>query len=123
MAGSMSRRRRFRHGRTTTYGEVCRFQCEGQGFAILRSPDGVDSSELAGLLTARELQIATLVALGHPNEVVARKLPIREWTVATYLRRIFCKRGVETRAAMAYRCAPLIERRGLERLAVIAQIQ
>ena len=69
---------------------------------------GNDESNLSIILTARELQIATLVALGCPNKQVADKLHISEWTVATYMRRICAKLGVHTRAAMTYRCASLI---------------
>lgn len=64
---------------------------------------------LAALLTGRELQIATLVAQGLPNKKIAKKLHISEWTVATHLRRIFAKLNVDSRAAMVYCCAPLIQ--------------
>jgi len=60
------------------------------------------------LLSARELQIATLIAMGCPNKLIAHKLHISEWTVVSCLRRIFSKLGVETRAATIYRCAQLI---------------
>lgn len=66
-------------------------------------------SDLTSLLTARELQIATLVAQGLPNKKVAKKLHISEWTVATHLRRIFAKLNVDSRAAMVYRCANYIQ--------------
>ena len=55
-------------------------------------------------LTAREAQIARLVADGFVNKQVAAELRISEWTVATHLRRIFAKLGVETRAAMVSKC-------------------
>jgi hypothetical protein len=42
------------------------------------------------------------------NKQIAHQLHISEWTVATHLRRIFAKLGVDTRAAMVYRCAFLI---------------
>jgi DNA-binding CsgD family transcriptional regulator len=59
---------------------------------------------LADLLTARELQIVSLVAEGRVNKQIAGTLRISEWTVSTHLRRIFAKLGVETRAAMVSRC-------------------
>jgi len=59
--------------------------------------------------TERELRIATLVAMGRLNKQIADQLHISEWTVSTHLRRIFAKLGVRSRAAMVYRCAPLIE--------------
>lgn len=65
--------------------------------------------DLASLLTARELQVATLVAQGLPNKKVAKQLRISEWTVATHLRRIFAKLHVDSRAAMVFQCASLIQ--------------
>jgi DNA-binding CsgD family transcriptional regulator len=90
--------------------EICRFKVnECDCVILMKAPDQeTDELDLSVVLTARELQIATLVALGCPNKQVADKLRISEWTVATYLRRIFAKLGVDTRAAMTYRCASLI---------------
>lgn len=61
------------------------------------------------ILTKRELQIVMLLAEGQANKQVANQLHISEWTVATHLRRIFAKLGVNNRAAMVYRCTKLIE--------------
>jgi DNA-binding CsgD family transcriptional regulator len=61
----------------------------------------------ASLLTARELQIVALVAEGRVNKQIASVLRISEWTVSTHLRRIFCKLGVDTRAAMVSKCASM----------------
>jgi DNA-binding CsgD family transcriptional regulator len=61
----------------------------------------------ASLLTARELQIVALVAEGRVNKQIASDLGISEWTVSTHLRRIFCKLGVDTRAAMVSKCASM----------------
>lgn len=58
----------------------------------------------ADALTARELEIARLVAEGRVNKQIAGDLRISEWTVATHLRRMFVKLGVDTRAAMVSRC-------------------
>lgn len=60
-------------------------------------------------LTDRELQIATFIAQGWSNKQVAAYLTISEWTVATHLRRIFMKLQVDSRAAMVYKCAGLIQ--------------
>lgn len=94
----------------SVFSEVSRFQIDGRCCAVLSksSEKSTGRSDISRLLTARELQIATLVAMGCPNKQVAGKLHISEWTVATYLRRIFAKLNVDTRAAMTYRCASLI---------------
>lgn len=52
------------------------------------------------MLTDRELQIAILVSRGKPNKQIAHQLSISEYTVSTYMRRIFSKLGVSSRAAM-----------------------
>ena len=59
---------------------------------------------IVDLLTARELQIIALVAEGRVNKQIADSLRISEFTVATHLRRIFTKLGVDTRAAMVSKC-------------------
>ena len=51
-------------------------------------------------LSQREQEIAQLVAEGLPNKCIAKQLGISQWTVSTYLRRIFGKLGVTTLAAM-----------------------
>ncbi len=56
------------------------------------------------LLTAREIQIAALVAQGFVNKQIAAELSISEWTVSTHLRRVFAKLKVDTRAAMVAKC-------------------
>jgi DNA-binding CsgD family transcriptional regulator len=48
----------------------------------------------------REREIARMVAKGYPNKTIAAVLDISVWTVATHLRRIFGKLGVNSRAAM-----------------------
>ncbi len=66
--------------------------------------------DIASLLTERELQIAALIALGRSNKQVAHQLGISEWTISAHLRRIYIKLGVDSRAAMVYRCSSLIHR-------------
>lgn len=51
-------------------------------------------------LTARELEIARMVARGLPNKTIASVLEISTWTVSSHLRRMFAKLGVVTRAEM-----------------------
>lgn len=93
-------------------GELICFTCGGCRCAIVpkRCALSTDLAELAALLTERELQITALVSQGKLNKQIADQLQISEWTVATHLRRVFSKLGVKSRAAMVYRCAPLLER-------------
>ncbi|MDK9708204.1 MAG: helix-turn-helix transcriptional regulator [Desulforhopalus sp.] len=69
-----------------------------------------NATEVAFLLTRRELQIAMLVAEGLVNKQIADQLKISEWTVATHLRRIFNKLQVTSRAAMVNRCFETLRR-------------
>lgn len=55
------------------------------------------------MLTPRESEIARLIATGNPDKVIAATLRISKFTVSTYIRRIFAKLGVSTRAAMVHR--------------------
>jgi DNA-binding CsgD family transcriptional regulator len=95
-------------------GQTCRFKIDELEFAAIETPhQGVqrnEANEIASRLTGRELEIAVLVAHGCATKSIAFKLRISEWTVATYLRRIFAKLDVSSRAEMVYRCAPLINR-------------
>ena len=96
--------------------EATRFTVEGCTFTVVEEPIGSSgfdcdkNTSLSERLSARELQIALLVSQGHPTKRIAAHLQISEWTVLTHLRRIFAKLDVDNRAAMVYRCAPLIQR-------------
>lgn len=57
-------------------------------------------------LSPREQEIARMVAKGYPNKMIASVLDISCWTVGTYLRRMFAKVGVCSRAALV---AKLVE--------------
>jgi DNA-binding CsgD family transcriptional regulator len=54
-------------------------------------------------LSPREKEIVCLVMKGYSNKVIAAKLRISSWTVATHLRRIFAKVGSSSRAEMVAR--------------------
>jgi DNA-binding CsgD family transcriptional regulator len=54
-------------------------------------------------LTPRERDITRFVALGRSNKEIASELSISTWTVAGYLRRIFAKLDVSSRAEMVAR--------------------
>jgi DNA-binding CsgD family transcriptional regulator len=89
--------------------EITRLEIDGQLLIIVEDENSPEATpSLIEILTDRELQIATLVALGHCNKQIASRLCISEWTVSTHLRRIFAKLGVDSRASMVYRCASLI---------------
>jgi DNA-binding CsgD family transcriptional regulator len=51
-------------------------------------------------LSPREQEIARMIGEGYPNKTIAAVLDISSWTVNTYLRRIFAKLDVTSRAAM-----------------------
>jgi DNA-binding CsgD family transcriptional regulator len=55
------------------------------------------------VLSPREREIARMVADGYPNKTIAAVLGISSWTVSTYLRRVFAKLDVRSRAAMVAR--------------------
>lgn len=54
----------------------------------------------AALLSPREQEIAHMIAHGLPNKAIAAVLEISSWTVGTYLRRMFAKLHVTSRAAL-----------------------
>lgn len=75
------------------------------GSYLVLAAEGTASqpSEHAGLLqllSQREIEIAILVSHGKVNKQIAHQLMISEYTVSTHMRRIFCKLGVSSRAAM-----------------------
>ncbi|MGC4093196.1 MAG: helix-turn-helix transcriptional regulator [Polyangiaceae bacterium] len=88
-----------------------RFVLDGCEYVITSEPpvSEVGSPDAAEVLTGRELQIAALVARGLLNKEIADRLHISEWTVCAHLRRIYSKLRVSTRAAMVYRCGPLVD--------------
>jgi DNA-binding CsgD family transcriptional regulator len=96
--------------------EICRFEVVGVSLVVFEAkdqcrPNAIEAADdLTSRLTGRELEIAVLVAQGNATKNIAYRLQISEWTVATHLRRIFAKLDVDNRAAMVYRCAPLIDR-------------
>ncbi len=93
---------------------IGQFELDGNFYLIVKTQNPAhDTAEAEpspiDLLTERELQVATLTASGRSNKQIANHLHISEWTVSAHLRRIFIKLNVDNRAAMAYRCAPLIQ--------------
>jgi len=76
-------------------------QVDGMRCLLLRVP--LQPARAAFYLSPREREIARMVARGYPNKTIARVLEISSWTVGTYLRRIFAKLSVGSRAAMVAR--------------------
>ena len=72
----------------------------GARYLLVRLPP---CSRVGVQLSPREQEIVRMVAMGHPNKVIAAVLSISSWTVCTHLRRIFAKLGVGSRAAMVAR--------------------
>lgn len=89
------------------------FEFDKKCYAVVFIPDALEKPFIAltSLLTERELQIATLIASSQSNKQVANHLHISEWTVSAHLRRIFIKLNVDSRTAMVYKCASLINQR------------
>jgi len=76
-------------------------EVDGTRYRLVRSHPR--SSETQVQLSPRETEIARMVAKGYPNKTIAAVLDISPWTVCTYLRRIFAKLSVGSRAAMVAR--------------------
>jgi DNA-binding CsgD family transcriptional regulator len=93
--------------------ELATWDADGWHFVLSRQPadaaqarshgDPQISREMCSALSPREHEIVRLVAAGYPNKTIAAVLDISPWTVATYLRRIFHKLRVSSRAEMVAR--------------------
>ena len=62
------------------------------------------------VLSPREQEIVRMVMKGYPNKTIAAVLEISVWTVGTYLRRVYARLGVGSRAAMVARVLELAPR-------------
>lgn len=51
-------------------------------------------------LSPREREITHLIIKGMPNKTIAAMLNISRWTVGTYIKRVFAKLNVNTRAEL-----------------------
>ncbi|MGF7163657.1 DNA-binding NarL/FixJ family response regulator [Rhodoligotrophos appendicifer] len=60
-----------------------------------------ERDRVQGSLTSREIQIAELIAEGHPNKVIARKLQVSEGTVKIHLHNIYQKLHMDNRTTLA----------------------
>jgi DNA-binding CsgD family transcriptional regulator len=72
-------------------------EVDGLQYRLCRSP--VEHLKTKAL-SDRQLQIATRIAQGEPNKMIARGLNISPFTVQSHLKCIFWKLGVGSRAEM-----------------------
>ena len=73
-----------------------------RGEAIVPRPP-LDPRLQVANLSPREREVARLVAKGLSNKMIAKVLEISPWTVAAYLKRMFAKFDVHSRAALVAR--------------------
>ncbi len=69
---------------------------------VLETPDQKETERKSVALSARELEVAKLVARGAQTKEVAFHLCLSEHTVENHLRRIYVKLGVKNRTALAH---------------------
>jgi DNA-binding CsgD family transcriptional regulator len=93
-------------------GEIGHFDFEGHCYALVPiaprltecSPLGSSKTDdIRALLTSRELQVVELVCMGCLTKQVADRLHISEFTVRSYLKNVYAKLGVRSRAALVCR--------------------
>ena len=80
---------------------VLDLEAEGVRCLLIRAAPRTERSR--HVLSPREREISRMVAKGYANKTIAAVLEISSWTVSTYLRRVFAKLGVGSRAAMVAR--------------------
>ncbi|NMG43232.1 DNA-binding response regulator [Aromatoleum toluvorans] len=101
---------------TYAEGEIAHFDFEGHRYAVVAdpaAPAGADAPrdpvvdnappDIARVLTSRELQIVQLLCMGYLTKQVADRLRISEFTVRSYLKTVYAKLGVRSRAALVFR--------------------
>ncbi|HEY1276459.1 MAG TPA: AAA family ATPase [Thermoleophilaceae bacterium] len=71
------------------------------GLRVTRPGGRAASADGVGSLSAREREVAELVAAGHTNGEIAAALHLSEKTVANHLTRIFTKLEISSRSALA----------------------
>lgn len=76
---------------------------QGVRYTLIRHAEEAPAPPPHVTLSPREQEIVRLIAKGLPNKAIAAALDISLWTVATHLRRVFSKLGVNSRAEMVAR--------------------
>jgi DNA-binding CsgD family transcriptional regulator len=74
---------------------------QGIHYTLLRVRPPTDHTCVS--LSPREKEVIRLVCAGLPNKAISDVLEISPWTVSSYLKRIFAKLGVGSRAEMVAR--------------------
>jgi DNA-binding CsgD family transcriptional regulator len=94
---------------------IVRFEFEGQRYAVVTErPHGPERGSLdevtaeiavdiTRLLSRREMEVVQLVCMGFLTKQIASRLQISEFTVRTYVKSVYAKLGVRSRAALVYR--------------------
>jgi len=75
---------------------------DGDAVAAVRAADGHGAPALRDFpagLTRREAEVLKLLARGHPNKEIARRLVLSPKTVSNHLERVYSKLQVSSRAA------------------------
>lgn len=83
---------------------VTRVVIEGVAYILYREPSTAEAERealLAGL-SHREKQVAALASRGMSAKAIAQELKIRPYTVDTYIRRLYSKLNIHSRAALAH---------------------
>jgi DNA-binding NarL/FixJ family response regulator len=91
-------------------GELAHFEIGEHRYALVlvldeTSPEKASEprENLHDVLTNREMQIVQFICLGYLTKQIADRLHLSEFTVRSYLKTIYCKLGVRSRAAMVFR--------------------
>ena len=105
-------------GATALNGHTSRINGAARPNGAARSNGHEEQASLG--LSARELEVMSLIAGGHTNGEIAAHLFLAEKTVKNHVRRIYSKLGVDSRSAaiahwLATRTAPTAPRRLTER--------
>ena len=74
----------------------------GMPLLVVRVPIGPQPSPALAALTAREFEVAGLVAAGHSNKEIAARLGLQVSTVKEHVHRILQKADLPSRAAIAW---------------------
>jgi DNA-binding NarL/FixJ family response regulator len=103
-------------------GEIARFDLGGRRCALIVTLSvrvrralrdelaATTRTDFPSLLSDRERQIVEQICLGATTKQAAERLSIRELTVRSHLKAIFCKLGVRSRGAMVCRYALALAR-------------